>query len=73
MNPKAEQTMWVAFIDHLKQKDKLPVVAFTLSRNRYESVSILIVAIVTDYFNALDRFQVQPIGIDCHCHKCVQH
>ncbi|KAJ0173679.1 hypothetical protein K1T71_010828 [Dendrolimus kikuchii] len=34
MNPKAEQTMWVAFIDHLKQKDKLPVVAFTLSRNR---------------------------------------
>ncbi|XP_061721335.1 superkiller complex protein 2 [Cydia pomonella] len=34
MNPKAEQTMWVAFIDHLKQNDKLPVVAFTLSRNR---------------------------------------
>ncbi|KAJ8723977.1 hypothetical protein PYW07_007957 [Mythimna separata] len=34
MNPKAEQTMWVAFIDHLKQQDKLPVVAFTLSRNR---------------------------------------
>ncbi|XP_075982834.1 superkiller complex helicase subunit twister [Anticarsia gemmatalis] len=34
LNPKAEQTMWVAFIDHLKQKDKLPVVAFTLSRNR---------------------------------------
>ncbi|KAL4715896.1 hypothetical protein ACJJTC_013196 [Scirpophaga incertulas] len=33
-NPKAEQTMWVAFIDHLRQKDKLPVVAFTLSRNR---------------------------------------
>ncbi|XP_037294203.1 helicase SKI2W-like [Manduca sexta] len=33
-NSKAEQTMWVAFIDHLKQKDKLPVVAFTLSRNR---------------------------------------
>ncbi|KAL0819711.1 hypothetical protein ABMA28_007767 [Loxostege sticticalis] len=33
-NPKADQTMWVAFIDHLKQKDKLPVVAFTLSRNR---------------------------------------
>lgn len=34
MNPKAEQTMWVAFIDHLKQNDKLPIVAFTLSRNR---------------------------------------
>ncbi|CAH2045537.1 unnamed protein product, partial [Iphiclides podalirius] len=34
MNPKAEQTMWVAFIDHLRHCDKLPVVAFTLSRNR---------------------------------------
>ncbi|KAM3962423.1 superkiller complex helicase subunit twister [Aphomia sociella] len=33
-NPKADQTMWVAFIDHLRQQDKLPVVAFTLSRNR---------------------------------------
>ncbi|XP_026314967.1 helicase SKI2W [Hyposmocoma kahamanoa] len=33
-NPKAEQTMWVAFIDHLRLHDKLPVVAFTLSRNR---------------------------------------
>ncbi|XP_049877714.1 helicase SKI2W [Pectinophora gossypiella] len=33
-NPKADQTMWVAFIDHLRTHDKLPVVAFTLSRNR---------------------------------------
>lgn len=33
-NPKAEQTMWVALIDHLRSNDKLPVVAFTLSRNR---------------------------------------
>ncbi|XP_045527687.1 helicase SKI2W [Pieris brassicae] len=33
-NPKAEQTMWVALIDHLRSHDKLPVVAFTLSRNR---------------------------------------
>lgn len=35
MNPKAEQTMWVSFIDHLKTNEQLPVVAFTLSRNRY--------------------------------------
>ncbi|CAH0728414.1 unnamed protein product, partial [Brenthis ino] len=33
-NSKAEQTMWVAFVDHLRTCDKLPVVAFTLSRNR---------------------------------------
>ncbi|GBP54351.1 Helicase SKI2W [Eumeta japonica] len=34
LNPKAEQTMWIAFVHHLKENDKLPVVAFTLSRNR---------------------------------------
>lgn len=34
MNPKQEQNLWVGIIDHLKRNDKLPVVAFTLSRNR---------------------------------------
>jgi antiviral helicase SKI2 len=31
---KQEATMWVQFLNHLKKLDKLPVVAFTLSRNR---------------------------------------
>lgn len=31
---KQEQTMWVGLIDYLQKNDKLPVVAFTLSRNR---------------------------------------
>lgn len=34
MNPKQEQNMWIGMIDHLKRNDKLPVVCFTLSRNR---------------------------------------
>lgn len=37
LNPKQEQTMWVGLIDHLKRNEKLPVVAFTLSRNRCDS------------------------------------
>lgn len=31
---KQTTTMWVAFLDHLQKHDKLPVVAFTLSRKR---------------------------------------
>lgn len=37
LNPKQEQTMWVGLIDHLKRNEKLPLVAFTLSRNRCDS------------------------------------
>lgn len=33
-NPKQDQTMWIALIDFLQRNDKMPVVAFTLSRNR---------------------------------------
>lgn len=34
INKKQEQILWVGLIDHLKRNNKLPVVAFTLSRNR---------------------------------------
>lgn len=34
LNFKQEQTMWVGLIDFLRKNEKLPVVAFTLSRNR---------------------------------------
>lgn len=34
LNPKQEQNLWVGLIDHLENNKKLPVVAFTLSRNR---------------------------------------
>lgn len=37
LNAKQEQTLWVGLIDHLKRKNKLPVVAFTLSRNRCDN------------------------------------
>uniref|UniRef100_A0AAG5CTW2 Helicase SKI2W n=1 Tax=Anopheles atroparvus TaxID=41427 RepID=A0AAG5CTW2_ANOAO len=34
---RQEQTLWVGLIDHLQRKEKLPVVAFTLSRNRCDN------------------------------------
>uniref|UniRef100_A0A182QLV6 Helicase SKI2W n=1 Tax=Anopheles farauti TaxID=69004 RepID=A0A182QLV6_9DIPT len=34
---RQEQTLWVGLIDHLQKKEKLPVVAFTLSRKRCDN------------------------------------
>lgn len=39
-NPKQDQTLWVGLVDYLKRNDKLPVVAFTLSRNRCDRNAI---------------------------------
>lgn len=36
-NLKQEQTLWIGLVDHLKKNDNLPVVAFTLSRNRCDN------------------------------------
>lgn len=37
LNPKQEKTMWEGLIDHLRKNNRLPVVAFTLSRNRCDA------------------------------------
>ncbi len=34
VGPQQEKNIWLTLVDHLSRKDKLPVVAFTLSRNR---------------------------------------
>ncbi|KAJ4448311.1 hypothetical protein ANN_10326, partial [Periplaneta americana] len=39
LTAKQETTMWVGFLDFLKKKEKLPVVAFTLSRKRCDGNS----------------------------------
>ncbi|XP_021923108.1 helicase SKI2W isoform X2 [Zootermopsis nevadensis] len=39
LTSKQEATLWVQFLYHLKKLDKLPVVAFTLSRNRCDQNS----------------------------------
>ena len=37
VGPQQEKNIWLTLVDHLKRKDKLPVVAFTLSRNRCDT------------------------------------
>lgn len=36
-NPKRDQTLWVGLLDYLERNNKLPAVAFTLSRNRCDN------------------------------------
>lgn len=36
-SPQQAKTLWSGLIDHLSRNDKLPVIAFTLSRNRCDS------------------------------------
>ena len=56
LNPKQEQTMWVGLIDHLKRNNKLPVVAFTLSRNRCDSNAEALKS--CDLTNAREKFKI---------------
>ena len=39
VGPQQEKGIWLTLVDHLQRQDKLPVVAFTLSRNRCDQVS----------------------------------
>lgn len=39
VGPQQERNIWLTLIDHLQRKDKLPVVAFTLSRNRCDQTA----------------------------------
>jgi antiviral helicase SKI2 len=39
LTKKQEETIWVGLVSHLEQQDKLPVIAFTLSRNRCDQNS----------------------------------
>lgn len=56
LNPKQEQTMWVGLIDHLKRNNRLPVVAFTLSRNRCDSNAEALRSV--DLCNAREKFKI---------------
>jgi hypothetical protein len=41
VGPQQEKGIWLTLVDHLQRQDKLPVVAFTLSRNRCDQVSVV--------------------------------
>jgi antiviral helicase SKI2 len=39
LTKKQEETIWVGLVNHLEQHDKLPIIAFTLSRDRCDQNS----------------------------------
>ena len=45
VGPQQEKNIWLTLIDHLKRKDKLPVVAFTLSRNRCDTNATMLTSL----------------------------
>lgn len=63
LNPKQEQTMWVGLIDHLKRNNRLPVVAFTLSRNRCDSNAEALKS--CDLSNAREKFKIHSFFQMC--------
>lgn len=63
LNPKQEQTMWVGLIEHLKKNNNLPVVAFTLSRNRCDSNAEALKS--TDLTTAREKFKISSFMKAC--------
>ena len=45
VNPQQEKNIWLTLVDYLSRKDKLPVVAFTLSRNRCDNNANLLTSL----------------------------
>nr|CAD7426745.1 unnamed protein product [Timema monikensis] len=63
LNPKQEKTMWVGLIDHLRKEDKLPVVAFTLSRNRCDQTSESLTTV--DLTTSDDKHRIRTFFQQC--------
>lgn len=63
LNPKQEQTLWHGLIDHLKRNNRLPVVAFTLSRNRCDTNAEALKS--CDLTNAREKFKIHSFFQTC--------
>lgn len=63
LDPRQEQTMWVGLIDHLSRNKKLPVVAFTLSRNRCDSNAEALRS--SDLCTAREKFKIDSFFKNC--------
>ncbi|XP_053671367.1 SKI2 subunit of superkiller complex protein [Anopheles nili] len=60
---RQEQTLWVGLIDYLQKKDKLPVVAFTLSRNRCDNNAEALMS--CDLTTAREKYAVTSFFQQC--------
>ncbi|KAG5678423.1 hypothetical protein PVAND_008097 [Polypedilum vanderplanki] len=63
LNPKQEKTMWEGLIGHLKKNDRLPVVAFTLSRNRCDTNAEALKS--CDLTTAREKFKISSFFKAC--------
>ncbi|XP_059090527.1 superkiller complex protein 2-like [Tigriopus californicus] len=64
VGPQQEKNIWLTLIDHLQRKDKLPVVSFTLSRNRCDQNAALLTSM--DLTTAVEKSDIHHF-----IHKCV--
>ncbi|XP_034485202.1 helicase SKI2W [Drosophila innubila] len=63
INSKQEQYIWTGLIDFLKRHNKMPVVAFTLSRNRCDANVLALKSV--DLNTAKEKGAVQKFFLQC--------
>ena len=63
VGPKQEKNIWLTLVDHLSRNDKLPVVAFTLSRNRCDQNAALLTSL--DLTTAKEKSEVHHFINQC--------
>jgi hypothetical protein len=64
VGPQQEKGIWLTLVDHLQRQDKLPVVAFTLSRNRCDQVSV----VPSEFFCGISLSLYSRRRMWCHEH-----
>lgn len=62
-NPQQEKTLWVGLVDYLRRNDKMPVIAFTLSRNRCDSNAESLSS--TDLSTAHEKYKINATFQRC--------
>lgn len=62
-NPQQERTLWVGLVDYLRRNDKMPVIAFTLSRNRCDSNAESLSS--TDLSTAHEKYKINATFQRC--------
>ncbi len=63
VGPQQEKNIWLTLVDHLKRKDKLPVVAFTLSRNRCDTNATMLTSL--DLTTAMEKSDIHHFIAKC--------
>ena len=63
VGPQQERNIWLTLVDHLKRKDKLPVVAFTLSRNRCDTNSTMLTSL--DLTTSMEKSDIHHFISKC--------